>query len=321
MSGEEAAAALFGPPFGSVRWTRRGGGFSGSLVFAGTLPGDHAPAFCLKGWPPGVTLPDRPSRAHSWMGRVAHLPFVPKVFPATSGRTWVESGGRLWELTGWMPGVADFREHPSDARLAAACRAIAELHRGWCPAETTSAPFPAVARRLALLRDWRATAPGPVGDHPDLAETVRLARAVLPRWVDWAEQKLAPGAKRPVSVQPCLCDVHHDHVLFTGDDVTGVIDYGAMKPDHPAVDLARLLGDLVPDDADRRRLGLDAYHAAGGSAGVTAELVELLDRTGTVCAAANWLLRLATGQPTTDPAAVAVRLGRLVRRLERGFTP
>lgn len=312
--------AAYGPPFAALRWSRAGGGFSGAAVFVGSPPDSPVPSFCLKAWPPGIS-PDRVRQVHHWMAAARrHSPLVPDVFPTRAGPTWVEAAGRVWDLAAWMPGAADFRAAPSDAKLAAACEAVAALHRAWWPPTPTAVPFPAVARRLAVLRDWRnLSAPPPVAD-PDLAELAREATALLPRWAAWAEAELAPLAGRPVPVQPCLCDVHHDHVLFRGDAVSGVIDYGAMKLDHPAADLARLLGDLVGDDAARVRLGVDAYRAAGGAADVTADLVTLLDRTGTVGAAANWLLRL-TADPAAggNPAAAAARLGRIVRRLGGGF--
>src|SRR5438874_648348 len=85
-------------------------------------------------------------------------------------------------------------------------------------------PDPAFCRRLAVLRDWRAAAPAPrVG--PELADLVSRTLRVLPALADDAERRLAPWADRPVPVQPCLCDIHHDHVLFAGDEVTGIIDY------------------------------------------------------------------------------------------------
>ena len=62
-------------------------------------------------------------------------------------------------------------------------------------------------------------------------------------------------------MQPCLCDPWHDHVLFTGDQVSGVIDYGSVKEDHIAVDLARLLGSLVEDDENAWSIGLKAYQS------------------------------------------------------------
>jgi aminoglycoside phosphotransferase (APT) family kinase protein len=115
-----------------------------------------------------------------------------------------------------------------------------------------------------------------------------------------------------VPVQPCLCDVWHDHVLFTGEAVTGLVDYGEVKPDHPAVDLARLLGDLIGDDERRFHLGLAAYRAAGGPVEVDEHFVRLLDRTGVVCAVIHWVNELTAGSSAPNAEA---RLTRLLGRL------
>jgi aminoglycoside phosphotransferase (APT) family kinase protein len=122
---------------------------------------------------------------------------------------------------------------------------------------------------------------------------------------------------------PCLCDVHTGHVLFTGDSVAGVIDYGAMKIDHPAVDLARYLGAATTGDAGRLNVGLDAYRRSGPPVEVPAQLVELLDRSGTAGGLANWLLRISAGHPIEDPKTVARRMARMLSRLadSPGGTP
>lgn len=321
MPAAESAARLFGREFAEIRWQPRSGGFSGAGVFAGSVADAPTPDFCLKSFPQSATKSKdqfaRITWVHAHMARAEHLGFVPRVYGDGAGQTVVASGGRFWELTAWMPGEATYRIHPTSQRLSAVCASLAALHRIWAAHASPSLPFPAVQRRLALLRDWRNRDRAAVA--PELADLLDRAGAVLPRWVAWAERELAPWAGRPVPVQPCLCDIHHDHILFTGDAVTGVIDYAAMKVDHPAVDLARLLGDLVPDDPDRTAAGLAAYHAARGATDVTAELVGLLDRTGTVCAVVNWLLRLSRSAPA-DPAGVAARLTRLVGRLERSFS-
>jgi hypothetical protein len=137
----------------------------------------------------------------------------------------------------------------------------------------------------------------------------------LARLAPSAERALRVWANRPVPVQPCLCDVWHDHVLFTADAVTGVIDFGAMKTDHVGVDLARLLGSLVGDDDARFAAGLRAYRDAGGVLDVPDGFVRLLDRTGAVCAVAFWLRKLERG-PVPNPEAVAARLRELAGRLE-----
>jgi aminoglycoside phosphotransferase (APT) family kinase protein len=161
-------------------------------------------------------------------------------------------------------------------------------------------------RRLAILADFAGGAVAPAA-----IPLVRRAIDTLPARVTEAQTALKPWADRPLTVRPCLCDVWHDHVLFIGDTVTGLIDYGEVKPDHPAVDLARLLGDLVGDDDAKFRLGLDAYHAAGGPV-IDAAFTRLLDRTGVVCAVIHWVKELTAG---TAPVGAEVRLTRLLARL------
>src|SRR5437763_1299451 len=84
---------------------------------------------------------------------------------------------------------------------------------------------------------WRGDLAGRTFDPP-ASPLVRRALDARPVHVAASTAALTPWADRPVPVQPCLCDVWHDHVLYTGDAVTGLIDYGEVKPDHPAVDLA-----------------------------------------------------------------------------------
>ena len=35
-----------------------------------------------------------------------------------------------------------------------------------------------------------------------------------------------------VPLHACLCDIWHDHVLFTVDKLTGLVDYGSVKVDN-----------------------------------------------------------------------------------------
>jgi homoserine kinase type II len=242
------------------------------------------------------------------------------VVPAADGVTVVVAGGRVWDLTRWMPGAADFHTNPIPVRLASACAALARLHHAWRPAVPARGPCPAVRRRLELLARWRELSAShlapPRQRHAILDTPVRRAWQAVAASAERAERSLREADGGPVALQPCLCDVWGGHVLFTGDEVTGVIDYGAAKDDHIAVDLARLLGDLVGDDDDRFAAGLAAYRAVGGALDVPDAFVRLLDRTGVVCGAINWLLRLCDGgYEHPDPPAVAMRLERLVERV------
>jgi len=314
-----AALARYGAAVGGLRWVPlgAGGGFSGARVWRGE--DDRGPALALKAWPDGTT-PDRLAAVHRLMMWAVHLPFVPVVIPTTDGPTVVTAGGRVWDVCRWMPGAADFHANPTPARLANACAALAQLHRAWRPAVPQWGPCPAVRRRLELLARWRelaASRPGPAPPrHPVLEAPLRRAWQAVAAAADGAERSLREAEARPVSLRPCLCDVWGGHVLFTGDAVTGVIDYGAAKDDHVAVDLARLLGDMVGDDDGRFAAGLAAYRAAGGELDVPDAFVRLLDRTGAVCGLINWLLRLGDeGYEHPDPAAVEARVERLVARV------
>jgi Ser/Thr protein kinase RdoA (MazF antagonist) len=304
-----AVLARYGAAAAGLTWTRAAGGFSGAAVWRGDDRG--APLLALKAWPSGGMTTDRLARIHGLMRAAGHLPFVPAVLPATDGNTVATEAGRIWDLVRWMPGTADFHANPAPARLANAVTALAQLHRLWAPAASRLAPCPAVGRRLRALAEWTARRPAQLSDG-----VCRRGAAVVDRFAPAAERALAPWADRPVPVQLCLCDVHHDHVLFTGNNVTGLIDFGAAKEDHVAADLARMLGDMAADDGRSFAAGLTAYTTVNALPEPTTLLVRLLDRTGVVCAVAGWVLRSAAGQLSPPPPAVTARVDRLVRRLE-----
>src|SRR5262249_18286078 len=90
------------------------------------------------------------------------------------------------------------------------------------------------------------------------------------------------------------------------------------KMDHVAVDLARLLGSMVEDDADRRRAGIRAYGRLRPLSWEEEALVGFLDETGTVIAVAKWMKWFCRDERMfEDRAAVAQRLAKLVGRMEK----
>src|SRR5919201_144351 len=105
------------------------GGFSGARLFCIVSPLGR---LCLRAWPPHDSL-ERLLFRHRLMARARAqgLHFVPAVLPARSGDTAVDHAGRLWELTEWLPGRADYHERPSPERLAAAFPAPPPLHTAW----------------------------------------------------------------------------------------------------------------------------------------------------------------------------------------------
>jgi Ser/Thr protein kinase RdoA (MazF antagonist) len=183
-------------------------------------------------------------------------------------------------------------------------------------------PCPAVVRRLQSARAWlelirSGWRPTIAAADPVSQWAERAWRALTQRITDIPGQ-LAPWLDVAVPVQMCVCDIWHDHILFTGDAVTGLIDFGGVKEDSVVADLARLLGSLVGDDEAGWRTGQDAYASARPLTEAERALSRLLDRTGVLLGLANWLRRLYEhGERPDDRFAVARRMEELVLRAEK----
>lgn len=78
-------------------------------------------------------------------------------------------------------------------------------------------------------------------------------------------------------------------MLFVGDDVSGLIDFGAMQPDSVAADIARLLGSLAGDDRQAWTTGLAAYESVRPLSEPERTLIPIFDQANTVLSGLNWL--------------------------------
>jgi hypothetical protein len=300
--------AHYFPALEGLRWQRVAGGFSGAEVWrADSSLG--VPAFALKGWPAEFPA-SRLTEIHAWLARAAHLPFAPTVLPTVDRNTLVTEGGRIWDVTRWMPGES--RESPRLAEIEAACAAVARLHAVWRDSITRE-PAPGVLNRLRVLREWVSARPTPAL-NPLLARAAEVVAAAAPVLV----RALQAWEAVNVAVQPCVRDLRGDHVLFRAGEVTGMVDYGGMALDYPGIDLARLLGDFA-DDETSFRAGLNAYRDTGGELDEPDAFIRELERAGVVCSLIGWLKRLAAGgQTAQDSVPQFARVRHLLARWEQG---
>jgi Ser/Thr protein kinase RdoA (MazF antagonist) len=309
----EVLAAYPSPLRGRLEPLGNRGGFSGARLWRLHTPGG---LFCLRAAAP-AEAPAHVAGRHRLMTLAcrAGLGFVPVVLTTPRAETVVQAGGRCWELMQWLPGRADYRAAPSPARLRAAAQALAAVHRVWEPlgGEVVS-PCPAVASRLEAV-----AAPRP--RRPDGDPLLARLDAAVARWLPRVPEMLGEAAG-PCRVQPCLRDVWHDHLLYEGERLTGLVDYASVAPDAVATDLARLLGSLVEDDSDGWRLGLEAYREVRGLSPGEERLARLLDRTGVLVGLANWLSWLTDpGRTFEDRSHARRRVEDLLGRVERWPAP
>jgi Ser/Thr protein kinase RdoA (MazF antagonist) len=328
MSGPIATSVLSRFPglrtIGQLTPLENAGGFSGSKLWKVTADDGE---FCLRRWPEKTTA-ERLTFIHAFQRHLylRGLQIVPALIDA-SGGTFVEQEGHLWELASWMPGTADYREHPTAARLTAAMKALAQVHiaAAQMPGQSRSGTSPGLATRLDQVRQLRA------GGIERIEEGVArrplawddFARRICEKFRQFApgvEYRLTEGTTISGPLFPCLRDIWHDHVLFTGDQVTGIIDFGAARIESPAGDLARLVGSLGVESHQHRiwNTALAAYEATRPLGASQRMLVRAFDASTVLLSGINWLTWLYLEQREfEDAAAVTRRLAEITARLEK----
>lgn len=267
--------------------------------------------FALKCWPPGhpVYMPLSEIHRLMLMAREAGLKMVPAVMLTIKGQGVVSHRDCLWEATSWQPGTPD--ANPNDERFRSAIQTLAQLHAVWRTTATGRVgPCPAVQLQTQRLAAWtqdefellnRRTGE-PILDH---------AISLFIQHHHTALERLRPWLARQFPLHPCLADVWSDHVLFTSNEVTGMIDFGAMRFDHPAQDLARLIGSYTQGHTERRAWAMASYVPYSDE---LERLAILLDDTGAVVGLGNWLRWLLIEQRPVDSMKALSRVRWLVDR-------
>jgi homoserine kinase type II len=284
-----------------------GGGLSGAKLWRVRTRLD---AWRLKAWPIEQGIGQQLALSHRMMARAAEagLAYIPRLLPADP---IVRHDDHIWEIVSWQPGKAP--QLIDDAQLAAAGVAIARAHLAWEKLERHEDVCPGLARRaaalsrgVAFLRDHEF----PPSQLADLAaRTAMRLPAVFADTQSYREYR--------VPLQPCLCDLRADHVLFEGDRVTGLIDFGAARLDAPVTDLARFLGDAVGSERRGWNAFLGAYEQIRTLTLHERRLIGVLHRSGIVAAAIYWLERFKSDLTFEMTEDIRERIERLLVSIEQ----
>lgn len=309
-----------------------GGGFSGALVFR--IECDEG-SFAFRGWPIGADN-RRLDALHRLLVCVARYD-VPVAVPLCGGDglrlQW--HADRWWQVEPWLPGEATFRSSPSRAKLDAAMSALASFHAAASSYELDMesdewfrgprfgiAPSVRDRRQIVeqrLLGDAMAALRQriPQSDTGSFADLARKALFHIDARKEAIYGELRRAESLEVRLLPVLRDVWHDHVLFTQHRVTGLVDPSACRRDTVAADLSRLLGSLLGDDRAEWEFAIACYQQHRRLTENERQLIPILDRSGVLLSATNWIRRHYLDGVDCNTAAVLARLGELVARLER----
>jgi hypothetical protein len=275
------------------------GGFSGARFWRIDAENVH---LCLRRWPPEHPGEHRLEYIHTVLKHAfergcRHLA-VP--LATRAGTSFVRCDGTLWELSGWLPGEAEQSDRPSDRRIIAATESLAEFHSAveqfgremGREIGPEMGPAPGLIERERLLAELRGgtfdrivqeAEGGPLSGYvPRIAPYFRTLAPSL-------AEALAAARDWEVPLHPCLRDSRRDHFLFTGERVTGLVDFGTLRLDYAGGDIARLLGSLLGDQKELWKLGWNAYHKRRHLNDLDFRLVELYDASNVLMSPLNWL--------------------------------
>jgi Ser/Thr protein kinase RdoA (MazF antagonist) len=311
---------------GSIVPLDSAGGFSGASIWK--LSTQCGP-LALRLWPKMHPSPDRLAWIHAVAAHsiVNGFRLLAQPIATSDGSTFVYHAERLWELTPWLPGEPDRAHPPKPVRLQNAMRELAKFHRSVETFPMTTSPRGPSPNLMKRRRSAQRIASelaflNALLDSPqisaDIRELGRQYMSLFPRALPNVASILDEVAQFEVALQPAIRDIRSEHVFFIGDEVSGIIDLGAMRIESPASDVARLLGSYVGNDAAAWEIGLAAYTTIWPLDEQERRLATAIAQANILLAPGNWLQWLIVERRTFDDMrAVVERLRTSVSRLEQ----
>lgn len=308
----------------SIRPVANGDGYSGARLWKVSASDG---TYCLRRWPADGPSSIVLDQVHRLLVHLAatHPSLVSEPCCTPAGSRWIEAAGRRWELSPWLPGAARPAHACTPAAVSSAMSVLADLHG---TAESLAFEGPRLGRSPGLSQRRRAIEDLLAGGLDGLRQ------AVASRPANALQQTLSGALGRvhvalrdvaelfrsfgdpPLRQQWRIGDVRREHILFVGDEVSGVVDFNAACVDSVAGDVARLLGSMAGDDPVLRRAGLASYEARRPLTDPERQAVELFDRGGLCVAVTNWARWVAVEQKRLGPdEKVAARIQELANRL------
>lgn len=301
-------------------WSAAGGGLSDASVWRVRLNGR---SYAIRRWWTGIE-----PRLVNWIAETLRSAaerqndFIAVPLGGPGDDRWPLLDGRegRWEAAFWKPGIPLGAES-SNSEIGVAVEGLARFHRSVsrlpaCPVDQPSA-LAERKRRLHQLQQQPAPRvdSAPAQAWPELAEIARQLPEAAFRAAGLVE------AVREESIgpsQPIHGDARPEHFLLEEGQLTGLIDFGAMRSGSVLVDVARLAGEIALGDADRCSEVVRLYGSAAERT-VNHKAVQALDASGAVLSAANWLRWLSDpAGPGREPELVRERLSSIAARLPAG---
>jgi len=297
------------------------GGFSGARFWKITV---GTTEYCLRRWPNNKPTRSQADVIYPTLEYVRRHSDLPLAFPIQTvhGEPMGRADNAHWELSLWMLGAPIAETEINDEQLRAAARTLAEFHDTTSSLSEQQHASSAVDFRCNMIDRLWATQFEQLQATQDVAGIVDsgVKKVLLDQFRYQAHtlrQQLELLRSVPVLQIPILGDIWSDHVLFNNDEVSGIVDFGAMKVESPCLDIARLFGSYADYSSEALRRGISYYGEFRELNDLDLSLIELYDRGYVILAGMQWLIWIELEQRKfLDNEAVRQRLHRLVRRCD-----
>ncbi|MCA9213259.1 MAG: phosphotransferase [Planctomycetales bacterium] len=298
------------------------GGFSGASLWQ--VQTRERGAFALRQWPAEHPSRERLEFIHQVQTHLLESvgSIIPRLVKSMDGKTFVEERGRFWELSAWVAGEPSFHFAPNDAKLISAMETLAKIHNAAaelrCLCKQDVSPGLLLRRNLAdrWTRDAILKLASSIDEsYPELTQVCRRILDHAFHLTDACRDILAQVGDGSLQLIPCLKDIWHDHVLFTNDAVSGIVDFGAMQVDTPTGDIARLIGSLVEDNQCHWQLALEKYAWMRPLSLDELQFVHAFDIANVTYSGINWIQWIYVDRRQfSEMSAIARRLETIVKR-------
>ena len=328
---------LYGPAFQPDRWPPVcvSSGFSGAVITRFSAR-DHQ--YALRIWPINERSATKLEALAGLLEYLHHhgITYVAVPIKKQNGSiATISQSGSLMHIEPWLPGSADHSPPYSSIKQNNAVQALARMHaiaanhvpklehHAWIR-PITSGKSPGLVHRQQKLNQYlkngilsevqkSCLSQRSASFYQRLQACFRSQSASI-----WEKLQLATNQILPL--QPVFRDVWRDHILFTGDKVTGLIDPAAFGNDSVVTDITRLLGSIAGNNPKAWQAALASYQEIRPLSQTEQNLIPIFDQSKLFLSAIGCFERflMVSASPAHYPDDISIRLGdRLEEYLSR----
>lgn len=297
------------------------GGLSGSEVWKVEVA---LASYCLKLMPADFSVNRLLAAHHAAHQRREHgMTYLADYLPASTGQTYVQADGRLWELQTWMDGSPPVVPY-SVPQKQAMFEAIAEFHAKHESPPRETEVSPGIKTRIELCEKWRLKH---VRDqfpslhsfgHPQWKPALEEFLDSFVHYHARLGSLLLSLEHETYLLEDCIADPRPENFRFDGDYLTGLFDLGSMRWDNIALDLSRLASEVSHDGEVDWNFAFQAVQLIRPLTPSEERLAIVFDAANVLLTGLNWVQWLVIdGSSFANCDHVSARLSHLTARLEK----